>query len=166
MRIRDIDISWIDKELDEVKHKPLCYETVEWFSALLSLRHRLEKEEYQIEKAVEHVEDAPKKEYRALTRYEAREWTAKLRNADGTQGEHWTMDQTKAVQKSNDIRCDEAEFYAVINALYSDFSKVMSSIGITDKDVDFWCRFAQGWLRDEDAMPHKAMRYLKCIVQK
>lgn len=165
MKIRDITLDWVEKELEDISHKPLCYDMVEWYAVLMTLKHRLEKHEDAIEKIAEST-PAPIRSYNTLNRHEAREWVSKMRNADGSHGEHWTMDQAKSVQRTHDLKCDEAEFYAIINALYSDYSEVMASVGITDKDVDFWGAFAQAWLKDEDAMPHKAARYLKCIVQK
>ena len=167
MKIYEINKEWLENELEEIKHKPLCYDTVEWYSVLLSLKHRLEeREEQRAEHHGSAHHDASSEAYHALTRHEAREWTSKMRNADGSKGEHWTMDQARSVYDKLELKCDPAEFYAIINALYSDYSEVMKSEGITDKDVDFWGKFAAAWLHDSDAMPHKAMRYYRCIANK
>ena len=99
-----------------------------------------------------------------LDRETAREWVHSMRHADGGAGEHWTMEQTNRVMKEKHVDCDPVEFYAIMNAMYSDYGKVADKFGVSG--VDFWVEMAKAFLHDADAMPHKAARYYDCIVRK
>lgn len=93
----------------------------------------------------------------------AREWTGKMKNSDGTRGEHWTMEQTTQVLRQRGWDCSPAEFYAVMNSLWSDYGRTAQRYG-ADK-VDFWADLAHDWLQDEDAAAGKAERYYREIVE-
>ena len=99
-----------------------------------------------------------------LDREEAREWVNGMRHADGGSGEHWTMEQTNRVMKEKHVDCDPVEFYAIMNAMYSDYGKVADKFGVSG--IDFWVEMAKAFLHDADAVPHKAARYYDCIVRK
>lgn len=93
----------------------------------------------------------------------AEEWTGKMKNEDGSKGPHWTMDQTKQMMKQKDIDCDETEFYAVLNAMYSDFSGVAQKHGVHKQD--FYLDLAKAFLEDKDAVKDKAAAYYLYIVK-
>lgn len=99
-----------------------------------------------------------------LTKQRAQEWVSGMKNSDGTNGGHWTMDQTKQVMKQRGIDCNEADFYAIMNAVYSDYSKVAKKYGLDN--VDFYADIAKAWLEDDDAEDGKAVRYFGSIVKK
>lgn len=100
---------------------------------------------------------------RPMDRKTAHEWVQKMKNADGSTGEHWTYEQTTQVMKQRNMDCDPAEFYAIINAMWSDYGKVAEKYGINT--VDFWAEMAKAFLMDKDAMPDKAALYYECIVK-
>lgn len=100
---------------------------------------------------------------RPMDRKTAHEWVQKMHNADGSMGEHWTYDQTSQVMKQRNMDCNPAEFYAVINAMWSDYGKVAEKYGINN--VDFWAEMAKAFIMDKDAMPDKAALYYECIVK-
>ncbi len=54
-----------------------------------------------------------------LTRETAETWVRDMQNADGSNGEHWSYDQTTQVLKQRGIGCEPAEFYAIMNAMWS-----------------------------------------------
>lgn len=155
MRIRDLSVSQVEEEIQELQHKPLNWDTVQWYAALLTIKHRLEKTE---DKAHEH-------EYHKLSKEEAKEWVAAMRNSDGSYGEHWSCVQTRNLMKAHGFHCDEWEFYAVINSIYSDFGKVLAEFGIPDSNTACYAKLAQAWLMDDDAEEHKAMRYYENVVE-
>lgn len=159
MRIRDLNVETIKKEIEELQAKPMTWETVEWLAALMTIKHRMEKAENEPH---EHEEN---EEYHVLSREDAKEWVSNMRNVDGTYGEHWTCAQTKGLQKSFGYGCDEWEFYAVMNSLYSDFSAVLAEFGIPESNTACYAKMAKAWLKDEDAQPHKAMRYYEHVVE-
>lgn len=94
----------------------------------------------------------------------AREWTAMMENEDGTKGPHWTMEQAKKVLEQRNLRCDPYEFWAVLNAIYSDDVAVAKKHGVNK--MDYYVDRAVAWLEDKDAVKDKAAAYYEYIVKK
>lgn len=99
-----------------------------------------------------------------MTRETAERWIHHMKHADGSKGPHWRIDDAKKIMEQKKIHCDPYEFAAILNAMYSDYCKVLRKHGVESDDlyVDLAC----AWLMDEDAMPGKAMLYYNCIVEK
>jgi len=93
----------------------------------------------------------------------AKEWTKKMHNEDGTKGEHWNMDQVKKVMMQRGVQYNSAEVYAIMNALYSDYCKVLKKYGVNSSEA--YLDLALAWLNDADAVPNKAMIYYEKIVK-
>lgn len=93
----------------------------------------------------------------------AKEWTAGMVNADGTRGPHWTMEETEKLRKQHGLECDPAEFWAVMNSLYSDYCETLRESAISTPDV--YVRLAKAWIWDKDAVPDKAAAYYKYVVK-
>lgn len=93
----------------------------------------------------------------------AKEWTKHMKNEDGTKGPHWSMEQVKQLVNQRKLDVDEVEFFAVLNAMYSDYCKVAKKHNVNN--MDFYVDLAMAWLQDEDAVPDKAMMYYECIVK-
>ena len=91
----------------------------------------------------------------------AKEWTKNMVNEDGTKGPHWPFEQAKQVMTRRGIVCDPYTFWAVMNALYSDYCAVAKKHGING--VDFYADLAAAWLNDRDAKDNKAALYYECI---
>lgn len=98
-----------------------------------------------------------------MTKEMAEEWTRYMRNEDGTKGPHWTMDQVKQVMAQKGIKYDPAEFYAIMNAMYSDYCAVFKKHGCNN--IDLYIDLTAAWLNDQDAVPNKASMYYECIVK-
>lgn len=94
----------------------------------------------------------------------AKKWTKGMKNADGSKGEHWSMEQIKALMNQRGVRKNAAEVYAIINSLYSDFCKVLNKYGFNSPEA--YLDLAVAWLDDEDAVDDKAMAYYENIVKK
>lgn len=94
----------------------------------------------------------------------AEEWTSKMKNEDGTKGPHWKMEQVKQLMAQKGIEVNPYEFFAILNAMYSDYCSVFKKHGVNTMDmyVDLACAF----LNDSDAMPNKASLYYEYIVKK
>lgn len=73
-------------------------------------------------------------------------------NKDGSKGQHWTYDQTTSVLKSKGYYFEEADWYYVLNMIYSDYYKN----GRTD---DTYIELAHDFLDDVDAPEGKAKKY-------
>lgn len=94
----------------------------------------------------------------------AHEWTAAMKNEDGSKGPHWTKEQTKLfMTQVGASSVEPVEFFAVMNAMYSDYCKVAKKYGV-DKP-EYYAELAKAWFEDKDAVEDKAARYYKCIVK-
>jgi hypothetical protein len=93
----------------------------------------------------------------------AHEWTKHMKNGDGTVGPHWTMEQTKQLAQQRGIDAEPAEFFAVMNAMYSDYYEVARKHNV--HSTEFYADLAKAWLKDKDAVPNKAAMYYECIVK-
>lgn len=93
----------------------------------------------------------------------AKEWTDMMKNADGTKGAKWTMEQAKPYMSQIGFKGEEVEFWAVMNAMYSDYCAVMKRFGVDRPEV--YAALAKAWLEDKDAVEDKAMMYWECIVE-
>ena len=81
----------------------------------------------------------------------------------GTHGPHWNMEQVKQVMEQREIDCDPVMFFAVLNAVYSDYYAVAKKHGVNK--MDFYADLAKAWLEDEDAVEDKAGKYFQYIVK-
>lgn len=93
----------------------------------------------------------------------AMEWTAGMKNADGTTGPYWSMEETDRVHAQYGLTCDKLVFYAVMNSLYSDYCEALRESSVSTPEV--YVRLAKAWINDKDAVPDKAAAYYTYIVE-
>lgn len=98
-----------------------------------------------------------------LTPELAKEWTARMKNGDGTTGAHWPMEQVKQLMQQRGINADPAEFFAILNSVYSDYYTVAKKHNV--HNIDFYIDIAKAWLDDKDAVPDKAAAYYEYVVK-
>ena len=80
----------------------------------------------------------------------------KMQNQDGTEGGHWTLDQTTSVAKQYGITFttfNEYDWNYVMNMMYSDY------YGVVSNDVSSYAKLAKNFLMDKDAPKGKAFHY-------
>lgn len=156
MRVMDITGEALEREIEWIKTCPATRENMRCYAALLTIRHRIgeDRKEEEHETHEHH-----------LTMDDARRWAEKMQNADGTRGPHWTIAQTEQVKRENGMRCNAAEFFAVMNAIYSDFCEALEECGIKRTDTACYAKLARAWIMDEDAKEGKAKRYFEFIVK-
>lgn len=95
----------------------------------------------------------------------AREWVDCMVNADGTQGAHWSMEQTEKVRRQKNISAEPLAFWVAMNAAYSDLVQLAKKHNVNN--LDFYTDFARAfWLKDEDSVPDKLAAYYEAVVQK
>lgn len=75
----------------------------------------------------------------------------------------WTMEQTTAAMKKQGYNDDPVAFYAVMNAMFSDYGKTIAKHGL-DK-TEFWADIAHDFIHDADAADDKVERYWQDIVE-
>lgn len=100
-----------------------------------------------------------------LTREQAEKWVKGMKSEDGKPGPRWPYQEIKQYAGNFGIQGEEQviEFFAVMNALYSDYCKVAKKYGV-DK-VDFWADLAKAFMHDKDAEPGKVALYYECIAK-
>ena len=89
-----------------------------------------------------------------LTEDMAKHWVSCMSNKDGSCGEHWTMEQTNQYAGQH----HHADFYAVLNMMYSDYY----SSKFTTED---YVHLANDWLNDKDVPYGKTLRYYMYVVK-
>lgn len=101
-----------------------------------------------------------------LSREDAEKWVRGMKSEDGKTGGRWPLQEIKQYAGNFGIQGEEKviEFFAVMNALYTDYCKVAKKHGV-DK-VDFWADMAKAFMADKDANPGKVKMYYECIAKK
>lgn len=97
-----------------------------------------------------------------LTKDMLEAWVAKMENADGSTGAHWTLEQTKQLQAQG-IGLDPVKLWVAMDMMYSDCFLAAEKAGIGKPD--FYADMAKAFLTDKDAQPDKLDRYC-CAVAK
>ncbi len=93
----------------------------------------------------------------------AKDWVKRMRGADGSTGEHWSMEQIKKLASQRGAKKEAHELYAIMNALHSDYGTVLRKYGVEAPEA--YLELAEAWLNDVDAVEDKLMLYYKCIVR-
>lgn len=101
-----------------------------------------------------------------LTKQMAENWVKGMRGADGSRGGRWSLDEIKRFASNFGVNGEEnvLEFYAVINAMYTDYNQVAKKFGV-DK-ADFYAELAKAFMADADANPGKVLTYYEDIARK
>lgn len=154
----------ICEDMEQVKEWPTNPDSILTMACLIYIKEHCEKHHESWEpKANEDVNDDDHTEHaHHFTRQMAMEWTAGMVNADGTRGPHWTMEETEKLRKQHSLDCDPAEFWVVLNSLYSDYCEALRESGISTPEV--YIRLAKAWIWDKDAVPDKAAAYYTYVV--
>lgn len=119
-------------------------------------------------------EDMERGEYRMedmpeFDRETAEEWVRNMRNEDKSHpvGGKWSHEALKPLAQKYGIPTEGKqfwEFYAMTNAMYSDYSEVARKFGITSPE--FYACMAKAFMGDKDAMEDKVALYYEYIAKK
>lgn len=104
-----------------------------------------------------------------LDRVTAERWVQGMKNEDPARpkGARWSMEEVKPYAQKFGVEADGeemVEFWAMMNAMYSDYSGVAKRFNITSPE--FYAQMAKAWMDDKDAVPNKTALYYKCCVKK
>lgn len=109
------------------------------------------------------VMGATANKYMPLTEQQAISWVKSMKNSDGSTGELITMEQAKEwIAKKGYTGIHLTDFYAMINAMKSDYSGVAKMFNIMNDD--FYGELARAFIMDKDAKPYKTSLYRDYIV--
>lgn len=95
----------------------------------------------------DHFRDSTK--MMEFTEDDAKAWTAKMENEDGTTGAHWPIAQTDAVANITGVHVKSCIWWAAMNMMYSDYYSVAAKYGLDRPE--FYADLAKAFLMDKDA---------------
>lgn len=98
-----------------------------------------------------------------MDRETAEAWVASMKNEDGSYGGKWRIEQVKALMSQKAMDRNPYEMWAVMNALYCDYGKILRKHGVTTPDV--FLEMAVAFIDDKDAVKNKPMAYYKYIAK-
>lgn len=99
-----------------------------------------------------------------LNRQTAEAWVHGMKNADGSTGARWTMDETNAIMEQRGMRCNPVKFWVAMNAVYSDLCEVAEKYGVGNDE--FYADIAKSfWLCDRDAVEDKLAAYYENVTR-
>lgn len=87
-----------------------------------------------------------------FTKETAKYAVSRMMNKDGSKGEHWDYETTSKVVELKNLNFEKADFYYVLNLIYSDYYK-------PNRSDDTYIELACDFLCDIDAPEDKAKRY-------
>ena len=104
-----------------------------------------------------------------LKKSDMKKWKKKLKNSDGSDGEHFNAEQIHEVAHHVGAKFDEydeADLCMTANMLYSDLGEAIRSLIPREKEAMIYAKMARYWLEDEDGPKgsEKLALYYYCIV--
>lgn len=97
----------------------------------------------------------------------ARKAVKLMENEDGSNGPHWTMEETSALANQHGIQFSDKfnryDWFVAVNMIYSDYYKVIASI-TNSVSAKAFVDFAKAWLTDKDADEGKMWYYFIYIM--
>ena len=134
-------IEHLKEQLHEIMERPVTLgraEEVMVYADAICALHKLDDDHFrEATKMIEFTED------------DAKAWTARMENEDGTTGPHWSMGQTDAVANVAGVHVDKLTFWACLNMMYSDYYSVAAKYGLDRPE--FYADLAKAFLMDKDA---------------
>lgn len=108
------------------------------------------------------------KSHQKMTREMAEEWVESMEGADPAKpnGGKWTPEQIKPIAQKYGVPTEGErfwEFYAVMNAMYSDYYVVAKKYNTLNPD--YFADLAMAFINDKDAVRNKASVYYECIAK-
>lgn len=105
----------------------------------------------------------------SFNRETAMEWVNSMENEDKAhpRGGKWKPEMLKPLAQKHGIPTEGPkfwEFYAMVNAMYSDYSEVAKKFNIVSPD--YYVCMAKAFMDDKDAEDDKVARYYEYIVKK
>ena len=156
-------INGLYARLEELSEKPLTLGHIEEADAVAGLLCRLHKLDGMYG---DHFRESTK--MMNFTREDAEAWAAKMQNADGSTGAHWTMEQTSAVADASGAghNIPHWVFGVTMNMMYSDYYEVARKFGVNVPE--FYAELARAFLMDKDGPgpEEKLCAYYRGIVER
>lgn len=166
------------EEMKECASQPLTSTRVDWlatcksaYDALCMLCDKEHKKSYSgwydvdvnDDESEMHITRSDGKPHK-LTEEQLVHWVDNMVNEDGTNGGHFTLEQAEKAMHKIGADCDPYEFWAGINAIYSDIGAELKRFGVTN--IDSYAAIAyEYWFDDADAVKDKLAAYYHNVVK-
>ena len=96
--------------------------------------------------------------------HKAREWVGRMKNNDGTVGEHFKAEHAEPLRAAHCPNCDKMQFWAAMNMMYSDYCDVAKKMNVDRPE--FYACMAKAFLMDKDAGEDKLAKYMEHVAGK
>lgn len=163
-----LTLEWIREQLEESYTLGNTPQNVRDF-ALLSIAKEY-MEQNPPKRAMHERETWEQGSYmKHMTMEQAREWVASMVGSDPAKpkGGKWSPEEVKPFAQRLGFATDGdmfPAFYAVMNAMYSDYYDVARKYNMQNNPT-FFADMAASWLHDDDAVEDKAEAYWEYIVK-
>jgi len=153
-----IDVRGLRETIREIKSRGESMRDIRDLQTLYSVLEYMEGEK----------KESAERDGQGLTRQKAEKWVASMANEDPArpEGGKWTLEQVKPYAQKHGIPTEGEKlfgFFAVMNAMYSDYSEVAKKYNAATPD--FFAEMAKAFIQDKDAVPDKVGKYYETIVK-
>lgn len=97
----------------------------------------------------------------------ARKAVEHMKNEDGTNGEHWTIEQALKLAEQHGVSVkgdfDKYDWYVALNMVYSDFYRAVVTLTGSNNPKAF-VELAKAWLMDKDVDEGKMWYYYSFVI--
>ena len=157
----------LESEIKETVHGPLTSVTLKTAESLGRAWLLYDDIWCRLDSYAPPVTEGEKPMHR-LTEEDIQAWNDNMKNADGTTGGHWTVEQTTSVAKSVGVYFEHItpmEFNVAMNMMYSDYYMVLSKYGVDSAAA--YGDLAKAFLFDRDGgkPADKLTRYYCWVVK-
>ena len=150
----------LDDEIRKLEEKDLNWQTCDKLCMLYNLKKHMQ----------EHGEHEGRKTHEAhyISKAMAEEWVDGMDGDDPAKphGGKWTPDMVKPIAQKYGVPTEGDrfwEFYAVMNAMYSDYYSVAKKYNALNPD--FFADMTMAFINDKDAVKNKVAAYYDYIVK-
>lgn len=160
-------LEWVMHEIMEAEAQPNSAKAVYDLAALLIVRNYLSggqtprSQQYTAGRQIGFQSNGEE----SFDKETAHEWVENMKDSSGNVGGKYSWTQAHQYAVSKGITSDKkiAEFYAAMNAMYSDFHAAGEKFGVDTPD--FYACLAKLFMDDPDAVNDKMAMYYKYIVK-
>lgn len=147
----------LEDEIRELEEKQLTWQTCERLAMLYSLKDHMKHEGKEDKMHMLH-----------LTHEQASKWVESMKSDDPAKpnGGKWTMEQIMPIAAKYGVPTEGErfwEFFAVMNAMYSDYYAVAKKHNVLTPE--FFADLAMAFINDKDAVKNKVEAYYEHIVE-
>lgn len=161
--------AWIDAQIEHEMERGTHQDAIRDLAALITVRKYicgLDEGDAMTHNGVRYAPAIPTEiPDDHLTREEAEKWVSRMQAHDGHKGGRWTLGEVRQYAHSMGVTSEDdiIDYYALLNAMYTDYSAVAKKYGVDRSE--FYFDMAKAFLHDDDAVPDKLRVYMEHIAK-